>query len=319
MDIPSIQDIEESHQRIQPHIRRTPVKSSDVIDKELGASLFFKCENLQVCGVFKPRGASNAVFSLSAEEAMNGVATHSSGNHAQALAYAAKKRGISAHIVMPRTAPSIKVEAVRSHGGNITFCEPNQKAREDTLEKIVQETHARFIHPYDDPVIVAGQATSARELIQDHPDLDIIVGPVGGGGFMSGTCLAARYWSPNTRLIGAEPKGADDAFRSLKAGHIIPSIDPDTIADGLLTSLGIINFEILSQDLERIITVSEENIIKAMKLIYDHLGMMVEPSGAASLAALLENEIDIRGKKVGVMVSGGNISAEGFGELTALK
>ena len=293
--------------------------NSTRLDELLGANVFFKCENLQVCGVFKPRGASNAVFSFSDEEVKNGVATHSSGNHAQALAYAAKKRGIEAHIVMPRTAPEIKVEAVRSHGGNITFCEPTQEARESTLERIVEETGARFIHPYDDPGIIAGQATSAMEFIQDIPDLGIIIGPVGGGGLMSGICLSARIWSPETRLIGAEPKGADDAYRSLKAGHIIPSIEPDTIADGLLTSLGEINFQILSRELERIITVSEENIIQTMRLIHEHLGMMVEPSGAVSLAALLEDEIDIQDKKIGIMISGGNISADRFVELTRVE
>ena len=315
MNIPTKNDIEEAHQRIQPHIRRTEVMNSADLDKILGANVFFKCENLQICGVFKPRGASNVIFSLSDEEVKNGVATHSSGNHAQALAYAAKKRGIPAYIVMPRTAPEIKVNAVRSHGGQITFCEPTLEARESTLEKIVEKTEARFIHPYDDPGIIAGQATSAMELIQDIPDLDILIGPVGGGGFMSGTCLSARIWSPETRLIGAEPKGADDAHRSLKAGHIIPSIKPDTIADGLLTSLGEINFQILSRELERIITVTDDNIIQAMRLIHEHLGMRVEPSGAASLAALLENEIDIQGKKIGIMISGGNIDPEKFDSL----
>ena len=316
INIPSKSDIEEAYQRIQPHIRRTEVMNSTRLDELLGANVFFKCENLQVCGVFKPRGASNAVFSLSDEEVKNGVATHSSGNHAQALAYAAKKRGIEAHIVMPRTAPEIKVEAVRSHGGRITFCEPTLEARESTLERIVEKTGARFIHPYDDPVIVAGQATSAMELIQDIQDMDILIGPVGGGGLMSGTCLSASIWSPETRLIGAEPKGADDAYRSLKAGRIIPSIEPDTIADGLLTSLGEMNFQILSRELERMITVDEENIIQAMRLIHEHLGMMVEPSGAVSLAALLEDELDIRDKKIGIMISGGNISDERFLELT---
>ncbi len=315
INIPTKADIEEAHQRIQPHIRRTEVMNSNDLDKLLGANVFFKCENLQICGVFKPRGASNIVFSLSDEEVKNGVATHSSGNHAQALAYAAKKRGIEAYIVMPRTAPEIKVNAVRSHGGQITFCEPTLEARESTLKTIVEKTEARFIHPYDDPGIIAGQATSAMELIQDIPDLDILIGPVGGGGLMSGICLSARIWSPDTRSIGAEPKGADDAHRSLKAGHIIPSIEPDTIADGLLSSLGEINFQILSRELERIITVTEDNIIQAMRLIHEHLGMRVEPSGAASLAALLEDEIDIQGKKIGIMISGGNIDPEKFDSL----
>ncbi len=317
-NIPTRADIEEAHLRIQPHIRRTEVMNSSQLDRILGANVFFKCENLQVCGVFKPRGASNVIFSLTDEEVRRGVATHSSGNHAQALAYAAKKRGMVAYIVMPKTAPGIKIEAVKSHGGRITFCEPTQEARESTLERIVEETGARFIHPYDDPGIVAGQATSAMEFIQDISDLDILIGPVGGGGLMSGTCLSARIWSPGTRLIGAEPKGADDAHRSLKAGHVIPSIKPDTIADGLLTSLGEINFHILNRELERIVTVSEENIIQAMKLIHEHLGMKVEPSGAVSLAALLEDEIDIQNKMVGIMISGGNISVERFGELTGV-
>lgn len=315
MEFPGQSDIEEAHELIRPHIKRTLVKSSASIDKELGANVFFKCENLQICGVFKPRGASNAVFSLTEEEAARGVATHSSGNHAQALAYAAKKRGIEAHIVMPRTAPEIKVRAVRKYGGKITFCEPAEEARESTLAKTVERTGACFIHPYDNMTIIAGQATCAKELLQDVPDLDIIIGPVGGGGLMSGTCLAVNYWSPETRVVGAEPMGADDAYRSLKAGHIIPSIEPDTIADGLLTSLCDITFDILSQNLEKIVRVSEENIIKAMKLIHEELGMVVEPSGATSLAALLEGEIDMTGKRIGVIISGGNVDLERFDSL----
>ncbi|MCK4757893.1 MAG: pyridoxal-phosphate dependent enzyme [Thermoplasmata archaeon] len=311
--------IEEAHQQIQPYIIRTPVKTSDAIDKKLRASIFFKCENLQICGVFKPRGASNAVFSLTEEEAARGVATHSSGNHAQALAYAAKKRGIESYIVMPRTAQKIKVEAVRSHGAEITFCEPFEEAREEAVAKVVERTGACFIHPYDNMTIIAGQATCTKELVEDIPDLDMIIGPVGGGGLMSGTCLAIRHWSPETRVVGAEPMGADDAYRSLKAGRIIPSIEPKTSADGLLTSLCDITFDILSRHLEGIVRVSEENMIEAMKLIHRELGMVVEPSGATSLAALLEGELDITGKRIGIIISGGNIDPDRFLELTSRK
>jgi threonine dehydratase len=271
------------------------------------AELFFKCENFQKVGAFKSRGAVNAVFSMGEEEAKNGVCTHSSGNHAQALARAAALRKIPAFIVMPRTAPRVKVDAVKGYGGKITFCEPTLQAREETILKVMADTGATEIHPYDNYTIIAGQATAAMELLEDTKELDFILCPVGGGGLLSGTALSAHYFSKNTKVIACEPKGADDAYRSFVSGKIIPSINPETIADGLLTSLGKRNFPIIQQFVSEIVTVSEEAIVEAMKLIFERMKIVVEPSAAVTLAAILEKKVDVKNKRTGLIFSGGNV------------
>ena len=309
------ESVKEAHERIKPYIHRTPVLTCESLNNLLGADLFFKCENFQKVGAFKFRGASNAVFSLSDEEAKKGVATHSSGNHAQALSLAAKLRGIRATIVMPRTAPQVKIEAVKGYGAEIVFCEPTLEAREAGLEKVIARQGSVFIHPYNDPRIIAGQATAAKELLEEVPDLDIVMAPVGGGGLLSGTSLSARHLSPGTRIIGAEPKGADDAHRSLKAGKIIPSVDPKTIADGLLTSLGDLTFPIIKKNVERIVTVTDKAIIGAMRLIWERMKIVIEPSAAVPLAAILEKGFDYGEKRIGVILSGGNVDLDSLPRL----
>jgi threonine dehydratase len=258
-------------------------------------------------GAFKSRGAVNAVFSLSDEEAAKGVATHSSGNHAQALARAAALRNIPAYIVMPETAPKVKVAAVMGYGGTITFCKPTLQAREDTLKQIVRETGAIEIHPYDNLTVIAGQATAAKELIEEQPNLDLILCPVGGGGFLSGTALSAHFFSPETKVIACEPAGADDAYRSFYSGEFVPSIEPKTIADGLLTSLGKYTFPIIRKFVSDVVCVEEQEIIEAMRLIFERMKIVVEPSSAVPLAALLAQKLNVAGKKVGIMISGGNV------------
>jgi threonine dehydratase len=280
------------------------------LDGLTGTSLFFKCENFQKVGAFKFRGATNAVMSLSDEDARRGVATHSSGNHAAALALAARNRSITAHVVMPSSAPAVKKAAVAGYGARIVECEPTLEARETTLDAVVADTGAQFIHPYNDPRVVAGAGTAALELLADHPDLDVIMAPVGGGGLMSGTAIAARGLSPEIRIIGAEPELADDAFRSLEAGEIIPSIAPKTICDGLLTSLGPLSFAVLSSHLERIVPVSDPAIIRAMRLIWERMKILIEPSSAVPLGALLEGKIALTGLRVGIIVSGGNVNLD---------
>ncbi len=305
--IPSIDDIRQAARRIQPYVHHTPIFTSQTLNKMTGVTLYFKCENFQKVGAFKFRGACNTVFSLSEKEALPGVATHSSGNHAQALALAARLRGIPAHIVMPKTAPKVKVAAVEEYGGIITFCEPTLEARETTLEQVVQDTGATVVHPYNDYRVIAGQATSAMEMLEEVPSLEVVMTPVGGGGLLSGTALSVKYLSPATRVIAAEPAGADDAYRSFKAGYIIPSVNPHTIADGLLTSLGEKTFHIIRQYVDDMVTVTEEAIIRAMRFIWERMKIVVEPSAAVPLGALLENKIDLSGKRVGIILSGGNV------------
>ncbi|HET9914192.1 MAG TPA: pyridoxal-phosphate dependent enzyme [Anaerolineales bacterium] len=307
---PTLNDIHAAAKRIQPYIHRTPVLTSESLNQKVGAQIFLKCENLQKVGAFKFRGASNAVFSLSDEEAARGVCTHSSGNHAQALALAARMRGISAHIVMPNNAPAVKKAAVAGYGGKITFCEPTLEAREATLEKIVAATGANVVHPYNDERVIAGQGTAALELLEDVPDLDVIITPVGGGGLLSGTSIAATETKPGIRVIAGEPEMADDAYRSLKAGEIIPSVKPKTIADGLLTSLGTLTFPIIRERVEQIVTVSERGIIDSMKFIWERAKIIIEPSSAVAVGVLWEKKIDLAGLKVGVILSGGNVDLE---------
>lgn len=307
INIPSKRDIIEAHNRVEPYIHRTPVLRSVTFDQFHKSRLFFKCENFQKVGAFKSRGAVNAVFSLSDAEASKGVATHSSGNHAQALARAAALRGVKAHIVMPENAPKVKVDAVKGYGGEVYFCEPTLSARESTLYEVMKKTGAVEIHPYNDFRIIAGQATAAKELIEDYPDLDIILAPVGGGGLLSGTALAAKYFGSNIQVIACEPSGADDAYRSFKAGRLIPSENPQTIADGLLTSLGQLNFEIIKKEVADIVTVSEKSIFDAMKLIMERMKIVIEPSSAVPFAAVIEGTVDVNNKKVGIILSGGNV------------
>lgn len=307
MDIPFFSDIESAHQIVQKYAHRTPVLTSSSINKIVGGELFFKCENFQKVGAFKFRGACNAVFSLSEEDARKGVATHSSGNHAAALALAARMRGIAAHIVMPDNSPEIKKKAVAGYGAKITFCEPTLQARESTLASVVAETGATEIHPYNNFNVIAGQGTAAKEMIEDFGEFDIIMAPVGGGGLLSGTAISTKFLLPGCKVIAAEPAGADDAFRSFRAKKIIPSVNPKTIADGLLTSLGERNFAIIIQNVDDIVTVSEKKIVEAMRMIWERMKIIIEPSSAVPLAAILEGKVNIQNKKTGIILSGGNL------------
>ncbi len=303
---PAFEDIKSAAKRISPHAHRTPVLTCGSINGMTGAELFFKCENYQKAGSFKFRGATNAVMLLSDEEASKGVATHSSGNHAQALALAAGARGLKAYIVMPRTASAVKVNAVRGYGGEVIFCEPGLQAREETLADVVEKTGAAFIHPYNDLRIITGQASAGMELIEDVPGLDMIIAPVGGGGLLSGTALSAHYLAPGIKVIAAEPEGADDACRSFRSGELVPSVNPCTIADGLLTSLGDITFDLVREYVHDILTVSEDNIIAAMKCIFERMKIVVEPSAAVPLGSVRKHKDLFTAKRVGIIISGGN-------------
>lgn len=304
---PSLEDIKEAHRRIQPFIHRTPIMKSEAINQMAGCEIFFKCENFQKVGAFKARGAANAVAKLSEEKRKNGVATHSSGNHAAALARAATVAGIKSYIVMPSNAPEIKKKAVKSYGGEIILCEPNLMARESTLQEVVERTGATFIPPYDYMDVIEGQATCALEMWEEGIDFDTIMAPVGGGGLLGGTALTTKYISPKTKVIAGEPSGADDAFRSFQNKKLIPMEIPKTIADGLLTSLGKINFRIIMQYVDDILTVSDEEIVEAMRLVYERMKIIIEPSCAVPLAALLKNKAMFKGQKVGIILSGGNV------------
>ena len=299
--------IQQATERIKPYAHRTPVITNDSLNQKVGAQVYLKCENIQKVGAFKFRGACNAVYSLSDEEAKQGVCTHSSGNHAQALALAAKMRGIPAYIVMPNNAPQVKKDAVAGYGGQITFCEPTLQARESTMESIRLDTDATVVHPYNNEQVIAGQGTATLELLEEIPDLDVIIAPVGGGGLLSGTSIAAKGLKPSVRVIAAEPEMADDAFRSMQEGRIIPSKDPKTIADGLLTSLGTLTFPIIQQNVEQIVTVSEQGIIDSMKFIWERAKIIIEPSATTVIAVLWEKKINLTGLKIGVILSGGNV------------
>jgi threonine dehydratase len=305
--IPDLAAIQKAHGVIQPYIHRTPVMSSSNINELLGMEIYFKCENFQRCGAFKMRGATNAVNNLSDDELKMGVATHSSGNHAQALACAAKTKSIDAYIVMPENAPSVKVAGVKHYGAEIIFCKPTIEERELTLNRVVKETGATFIHPFNNYRVIEGQATAALELLEDVQNLDFLLVPVGGGGLLSGTALSTHFKSPDTRVIGCEPAGADDAFSSFQAGYIIPSIDPNTIADGLLTSLSEKTFEIIQKYVHDILIVEDPDIVKAMKLIWERMKIVIEPSAAVPLAVVMAHHEDFRNKKLGIILSGGNV------------
>ncbi len=310
LDDPTIADIRAAAERIAPHIHRTPVATCASIDAITGASLFFKCENLQKVGAFKARGATNAVFLLDDDAAARGVCTHSSGNHAAALARAATLRGVPSHIVMPATAPPVKKAAVAGYGGLISECEPTLEARETMLAEVQERTGATFIHPFNDSRVIAGQGTAALELLEQAPDLDAVMAPVGGGGLACGTVITMSSLRPEIEVWGAEPAGADDAFRSLRDGTIYPSVEPKTIADGLLTSLSERTFRILSTGLSGILTVDEETIIRAMRLLWERAKLLVEPSGAVPLAAVLAHPEHFEGQKVGLMLTGGNTNLD---------
>lgn len=305
----SKQDIIDAYNRVSPFTHRTPVLTSSGIHTLAGCDLFFKCENFQKVGAFKMRGAMNAVLSLTDEELKKGIATHSSGNHAQAVALAAKRKGTKAFIVMPTTAPVIKKKAVLAYGGDITECAPTLESRESTLAAVVKKTGAVEVHPYNNEHVITGQATAAKELIEDVNDLDFIVTPVGGGGLISGTALTANYFSSSTQVIGGEPSGADDACRSLQSGKIEPS-QANSIADGLLSSLGTKTFPIIQEHVKEIITVTDEEIVIAMRLIWERMKIIVEPSAAVPLAAVLRNKKQFKDKRVGVILTGGNVDLE---------
>lgn len=307
--LPDKQSIGSAHDRIKPYIHHTPVMTSESIDAIVGSSLFFKCENFQKVGAFKARGAMNAILKLSKDQLAKGVATHSSGNHAQALARAAKLLGIKAYIVMPSTAPEIKKRGVKAYGGEIFECEPTLAARESTLEDVIKKTGATEIHPFNNYDVIEGQATCAKELFEEVPNLDFILAPVGGGGLLAGTALATKYYSPSTEVIAGEPAGSDDAYRSLKSGKI-ESAQSNTIADGLLTTLGSKTFPIIFDHVRTIITVTDEEIITAMRLIWERLKIIVEPSCSVPFAAVLKDPAQFKGKRVGIILTGGNVDLE---------
>jgi len=322
----SLEEIRQAHQRILPFIHHTPIHTSRLINDRVGAKLFFKCENFQKGGAFKARGAFNAVYSLDRQSVAKGIVTHSSGNHAAAVALAAASRNAPAYVVMPSNAPSVKKAAAAGYGAQIIECEPNLSARETTAERVLKETGGTFLHPYDDERVIAGQGTAALELIGDMgmgmnmniememnmkmEKPDIVMCPVGGGGLLAGTAIGSKSLLPGIRVIAAEPAGADDAKRSFQAGYLIEQSRPDTIADGLLTSLGKINFPIIMQNVDDILTVSEANIILAMRLIWQYMKIVVEPSGAVPLGALLEHRPDLNDKRIGIILTGGNVDPD---------
>lgn len=310
MQIPTFDDVLIAHDRIAPHIHRTPVLTSTMIDTQAGANLFFKCENFQKAAAFKVRGASNAVFGLGPEDAARGVATHSSGNHALSLSYAAGRRGIPCHVVMPRTAPQAKKDAVIGYGGRITECEPSTSSREEVFARVAAETGADFVHPYNDPRVIAGQATCSRELLEQVEGLDAVVAPIGGGGMVSGTCLTLSALAPDIEIYAAEPEQADDAARSFRAGHIIADDAPQTVADGLKVPLKDLTWHFVQRHVTDILTASEREIVDAMRLIWARMKIVMEPSSAVPLAVILKNPERFAGKRVGVIVTGGNVDLD---------
>ncbi|ABE74761.1 beta-hydroxyaspartate dehydratase BhcB [Psychrobacter cryohalolentis] len=312
--IPTLDDMLEAHERIKPYIHRTPVLTSRFLNELAGCEMFFKCENFQKAGAFKVRGASNAVFGLSDEDAKNGVCTHSSGNHALSLSYAAGQRGIPCNVVMPHSAPEAKKAAVRGYGGIITECEPSTTSREEVFAKVQAETGGDFVHPYNDPRVIAGQATCSREFLEQMEEIgekpDMVVAPIGGGGMISGTCLTLSNLAPDVKIYAAEPLNADDAARSFKAGHIIADDAPNTVADGLKVPLKDLTWHFVSNYVTDILTATEEEIVEAMKLTWTHMKIIIEPSCAVPLAVILKNKDVFAGKKVGVIITGGNVDLD---------
>ena len=307
MDYPNLNDIQAAHERIKPYIHHTPVMSSTLINRMFDAEIYLKCENFQKVGAFKFRGATNAVVQLGDNARKNGVVTHSSGNHAAAVTLAAAAVGVRAYIVMPENAPLVKKNAVAGYGADITFCKPTLQAREENTLRIMERTGATLIHSYDDFNVICGQGTAALELLADKPGLDIIVVPVGGGGLISGISTASKGISEDILVFGAEPLNADDAYRSFVSGSLVPSVNPQTIADGLLTSLSERTFGIIKKNVDNIYTVSEYSIIKAMHLIWERMKIIVEPSSATSLAVIMENPELFKNKSVGLIITGGNV------------
>lgn len=312
--IPTLDDMLEAHERIKPYIHRTPVLTSRFLNELAGCEMFFKCENFQKAGAFKVRGASNAVFGLTDEEAKNGVCTHSSGNHALSLSYAAGRRGVPCNVVMPYSAPEAKKAAVRGYGGIITECQPSTTSREEVFAKVQAETGGDFVHPYNDPRVIAGQATCSREFLEQMEERgvmpDMVVAPIGGGGMISGTCLTLSNLAPDVKIYAAEPVNADDAARSFKAGHIIADDAPNTVADGLKVPLKDLTWHFVSNYVTDILTATEEEIVEAMKLTWTHMKIIIEPSCAVPLAVILKNKDVFAGKKVGVIITGGNVDLD---------
>ncbi|SPH17494.1 L-threonine dehydratase catabolic TdcB [Defluviimonas aquaemixtae] len=310
MYIPTFRDVLDAHERIRPYIHRTPVLTSTYLNGLTGAELFFKCESFQKAGAFKARGASNAVFGLTEEQAAKGVATHSSGNHGLSLSYAAGRRGIPCTVVMPRTAPQAKKDAVKGYGGRVVECEPSTSSREAVFAEVVAETGAEFVHPYNDPRVIAGQGTCSRELNEQVEGLDAVIAPIGGGGMISGTCLTLSNVAPNIKIYAAEPKQADDAARSFKAGHIIADDAPETVADGLKVPLKELTWHFVRNHVTDILTAEEDEIVDAMKTIWKRMKIVMEPSSAVPLATILRNPNVFKGKRVGVIITGGNVDLD---------
>ena len=307
LTFPTQKDLDQAHARISAYVHRTPTLTSETADRLVNSKLFFKCENFQKVGAFKYRGATNKILGIGGDQRSRGVATHSSGNHGQAVALAAKKQGIKAWVVMPENAPEVKKKAVHQYEAEVIYCQPTLEAREEAVEQIISKHGATLIHPYNDLEIVCGQATAAKELIEDTPDLDCILCPVGGGGMLSGASLSAKYFGSRIEVYGAEPTGADDAYRSFHTGEIIPSVEPDTIADGLLTSLGDITFPIIHQHVSDILTVNDQETISAMAFLWERMKIVVEPSAAVPFAAVIKNRSLFENKKVGIILTGGNV------------
>ena len=307
---PNLDAIRKGHGRIRPYIHRTPVLTSERLDAASGASIFFKCENFQKVGAFKARGATNAVFALDDKTVRRGVATHSSGNHGAAVARAAKLRGVTAYIVMPSNSAKVKIRAAQSYDAQVVFCEPTEESREIKCAQVINKTGATLIHSFENEHVIAGQATAAVELLEDVPDLDVIMCPVGGGGLLSGTAMAAKSMRPQMQVIAVEPENADDAAQSFRAGRRLVTEKKFTIADGLRTNIGEPNFAIVQQYVDDIVTVSEEGIVAAMRTIWETMKIVIEPSAAVPCAAIMETKIDTRGKRVGVILTGGNVDLD---------
>ncbi len=305
--IPTYEDVLAAHSRIEPHIHRTPVLTSEYMNQLTGAELFFKCENLQKAGAFKVRGASNAVFGLTEKRASSGVATHSSGNHGLCLSYAAGRRGIPVSVVVPRSAPEAKKQAMRGYGATVVECEPSTSSREEVFAEVVAQSGADFVHPYNDPRVIAGQATCSKELLEQVVELDAVVAPIGGGGMVSGTCLTLHNLAPKTKIFAAEPEQADDACRSFKAGYIIADDAPVTVADGLKVPLKELTWHFVRNHVSDILLASEKEIVDAMFLIWQRMKIVMEPSSAVTLATIIKNKEHFAGQRVGVIITGGNV------------